>query len=103
MKTLKNSKTTGRIISCEIAPSRLACNCTTETICGKKVEVTDYTVNVVKQGEQYTVSKKVAGKVVETYITDIWENTCECEGYANGYNCRHLRLINALKNSNKVK
>lgn len=103
METLKQSKMTGKILSCTSNPTRTACICCVETVSGKKAEQATYIIRMDKQGERYTAEKRSETALLESYNVDIWENTCECDGYNNGYECRHLRLVTALRNAGKVK
>ena len=94
MKCLKPVKTESRIVLCSCTADREACCVTVMT--GKKEEI--YRVYADTPGEGYTVKKDDATREV-----NLWNDTCTCEGFQNGYHCRHLRMVKALRNAKRIK
>lgn len=92
---MKNVKTTGRITCATVARNGELCLCT--VVIGKEESI--YSISARTPGEGYEV-RKHGGDIRNV---NLWDNTCDCEGYANGYNCRHLRMVKALRAKGKLK
>lgn len=96
MKTA--TKTNGRITCATPTRNGELCLCTVEIQTSKGTETATYSFSAVAAGEKYEI-RKHGGDIRNV---NLWDNTCDCEGYANGYNCRHLRMVKALRAAKKL-
>lgn len=106
MNALKTSKITAKILkgSLIVTPNKEACIFTAEIVDSRKVVSEEiYSVRCETPTEGYTVRKMDVDGVKETYSVNLWDTTCECGGFKNGYLCRHLRMVSALVKSKKIK
>lgn len=92
---LKQVKTAGRILNTTTTADLESVTATVE-VEGKQ-EV--YIVMAITPSEEYSVRKGTTAR----YTVNLWNNTCECEGYNRGFNCRHIRMTKALRTAGKVK
>jgi hypothetical protein len=101
---LKQAKTTGKMKSIICTPTREAVCLVAETTDSKgRMEEATYTVRCVTPTEDYVVQKISETGVLETYAVNMWNTTCECEGYNNGWYCRHLRMAAKLQEAKKIR
>ena len=50
-----------------------------------------------ESADTYTVTKFDKLDAVASYAVDTWNSTCTCDGWKNGFFCRHLKMVKALE------